>query len=155
MNSQAKGKEMLGNVGLKLLAEGKTIKIKAHGYSMYPCIKPGTIVLIEPVRMKGKPVEGEILAILRGNGLVVHRLKEIKEENGKEYYIARGDSNIMPDEPVKSDKIAGRVTGTEINGIKNELSINTKPAYFLNRFRVNWIILWKKACKIIGVKQSS
>jgi signal peptidase len=155
MNSQARGKAMLGNVGLKLLSEGKTIKIRAHGYSMYPCIKPGTIVLIEPLILKGKPVKGEIVAIRRDSGLVVHRLTGITRKNGKEFYVTRGDSNIMPDDPVKAELIAGRVTGTEINGIRGKLPINTKPAYILNRFRVNWIILWNKACRLASIKQSS
>jgi signal peptidase I len=151
MNSQARGKEMLGNVGLKLLSEGRTIKIAAHGYSMYPCIKPGTIVLIEPLNIKGSPVEGEIVAIRRQGSLIVHRLIEITEKNGNKFYIARGDSNMLSDDPVKADKIAGRVYETEINGIRTRVTPKTKPSYFLNRFRVNWIILWKKACKVIGI----
>ena len=59
---------MIKNTGLTLLSEGKTIRIKAHGYSMYPCIKPGSLVLIEPINLKGVPVPGEIIAITRENG---------------------------------------------------------------------------------------
>lgn len=152
MDSQARGKEMLGKVGLKLLSEGKTIKIKAHGYSMYPCIKPGTVVLIEPLNIQGKPVEGEIVAIRRKEGLIVHRLTAVTGKDGDKLYTARGDSNIFPDNPVSSDKIAGRVIATEINDTRVSLATNVKPAYFINRFRVNWIILWKKGCKFFGVK---
>lgn len=143
---------MLGNVGMKLLSEGKTIKIKAHGYSMYPCIKPGTIVLIEPLNIKGKPAPREIVAIRRQNGLIVHRLTEITEKDGSKFYIARGDSNMFSDDPVKVDKIAGRVYEAEINGLKTGLSTGIKPTYLINRLRVYCIILWKKACKVVGIK---
>lgn len=152
MDNRKRGKEMLENVGLKLLSEGKTIKIKAHGYSMYPCIKPGSVVFIEPLGIKGKPRKGEILAVRRKGGLIVHRLTGILEKDGAEYYIARGDSNIMPDYPVTAELIVGRVTDAEYEGEKTKMSVNSKPAYFLNRFRVNWIILWRKACKFTGIK---
>ena len=73
---------MLKISGLTLLSEGKTIRIKAHGYSMYPCIKPGSLILIEPINVKGLPVPGEIIAIKRENGLIVHRLTKIIIKNG-------------------------------------------------------------------------
>jgi hypothetical protein len=122
------------NIGFNLLAEGKTLRIKAHGFSMYPCIKPGSIILIEPLRFKGKPVPGEILAIRRQSGLVVHRLTKIILKDGFEYFIARGDSNSLSDKPVKLGDIAGRIVGAETssgNTVKADIGINTNPNTFL------------------------
>ena len=133
---------MVKDVGLTLLAEGKTIRIKAHGYSMHPCIKPGSMILIEPIHLKGNPVPGEIIAIRRENGLIVHRLSKIIVKNGIKYYIARGDSNSSADNPIKIDKIAGRIVRAETTGensIPADISINTRPHYFINRIRVIWI----------------
>lgn len=135
------------NIGFNLLAEGKTLRIKAHGYSMYPCIKPGSIILIEPLRMKGKPVLGEILAIRRQSGLVVHRLTKIIMKDGVEYFIARGDSNSLADNPVRLSDIAGRIVGAETsaqNTVKADIRIRENPDYILNRIRVIWIILTGK-----------
>jgi len=135
------------DISLTLLSEGKTIRIKAHGYSMYPCIKPGSIILIEPVRIKGRPVPGEIIAIKRENGLVVHRLTRIVEKNGVTSFIARGDSNAYADNPVTYDKITGRIVGVEITGentVPADIKKNRRPNYFYNRLRVIGIILWKK-----------
>jgi signal peptidase I len=146
MNNQEK-KIFVKNTGLTLLAEGKTIRIKAHGYSMYPSIKPGSLVLIEPINVKGLPVPGEIIAIVKENGLIVHRLVRIIVKNNVRYFIARGDSNPYADNPVKSDKIAGRVTGAETTGenpVPANIRIDTKPDYFINRLRVIGLILWKK-----------
>ncbi|HEX2920748.1 MAG TPA: S24/S26 family peptidase [Bacteroidales bacterium] len=137
-------KELLKNVSLNLLAEGKTIRIKASGYSMYPCIKPGSVILIESLKEKGKPRPGEIIAIRRGNGLIVHRLVKTIMKDGIEYFVARGDSNSREDEPVKLGMIAGRVVSTEISMKNTDIRSNTKPSYFRNRLRVIWIILWKK-----------
>jgi signal peptidase I len=147
MNNWRNSRAIIKDIGLTLLSEGKTIRIKAHGYSMYPCIKPGSLLLIEPINLKGLPRPGEIIAIRRENGMIVHRLSRIINKSGVTCYIARGDSNAYADNPVKIDKIAGRITGAETTGenpVRADIRINTKPKYFLNRIRVIGILLWKK-----------
>lgn len=150
MNKYLTKQTIVKDISLSLLAEGKTIRIKAHGYSMYPCIKPGSLLLIEPISIKGFPRPGEIIAIKRENGLVVHRLSKIITKNGITSYIARGDSNAYPDKPVKINMIVGRIIRAETTGENNRLadiSINTNPDYIRNRFRVIFIFLWKKVHK--------
>jgi len=140
-------KLLVKNTGLTLLSEGKTIRIKAHGYSMYPSIKPGSLVLIEPLNVKGPPVPGEIIAIEKGDGLIIHRLTRIIVRNKVQFFIARGDSNAFADNPVKIGKIAGRIVGAETTGenpVRADIKINTRPGYFINRLRVIALHLWKK-----------
>jgi signal peptidase I len=147
MNNYRKNHTIVKNIGFKLLSEGKTIRIKAHGYSMYPSIKPGSLILIEPIHLKGMPVPGEIIAIRRENGLVVHRLTKTVIKNGVTNFIARGDSNAYADNPVKIDKIAGRIVRSETtseNPVPADIRRNTRPNYFLNRIRVIGLLLWKK-----------
>jgi signal peptidase I len=146
MSNQDK-KLIIKNTGLTLLSEGKTIRIKAHGYSMYPCIKPGSLVLIEPIHLKGLPVPGEIIAITRENGMILHRLIKIVVKNNITSYIARGDGNAFADDPVKIDRIAGRIVGADSTGenpVPADIRINTRPNYFINRIRVIALHLWKK-----------
>jgi signal peptidase I len=152
MNNRKKSGEILINVGFTLLSEGKTIRIKAHGYSMYPCIKPGSLILIEPIKIKGRPAPGEIIAIKRESGLVVHRLSRIVVNNGITTYIARGDSNALEDGPITIGKIAGRIVGAESTGenpVPADIRINTKPKYVTNRLIVIGIILLKRVKKIL------
>lgn len=147
MNRYLTKQTIVKDISLALLSEGKTIRIKAHGYSMYPCIKPGSLLLIEPLKPKGFPVPGEIIAIRREGGLVVHRLNKTIVQNGITYYIARGDSNAHADKPVKIDMIAGRIVRAETTGENQKLAdirINKSPDYIRNRFRVIGIILWGK-----------
>jgi len=147
MNNGRNNHTILKDIGLTLLAEGKTIRIKAHGYSMFPCIKPGSLILIEPLNIKGLPHPGEIIAIKRENGLIVHRLSRMINKNGVTFYTARGDSNAYTDNPVKIDKIAGRIVRAESTGenpVPADIRINTRPKYFINRLRVIGLLLWKK-----------
>lgn len=152
MDNRTRSGEILKNVGFALLEEGKTIRIKAHGYSMYPSIKPGSVLLIEPIALKGKPVPGEIIAIKREQGLIVHRLVRIVSKGGITSYIARGDSNALEDAPVMQGKIAGRIVGAEPTGenpVPADISVNTKTNYYLNRLKVIGIVLEKKVRKVI------
>jgi signal peptidase I len=147
MNRYLNKQTIVKDISLSLLSEGKTIRIKAHGYSMYPCIKPGSLILIEPIHLKGAPVPGEIIAIKRENGIVVHRMCKKVIKNGTAFYIARGDSNAYADNPVKIDKIAGRIIRAESTGenpVPADIRINASPAYFMNRMKVICIFLWKK-----------
>ncbi len=147
MNESRNNKNLIKNVGLTLLSEGKTIRIKAHGYSMYPCIKPGSLILIEPIILKGPPKPGEIIAIRRENGLIVHRLARTVNKGGITFYVARGDSNAYADEPVQLFRIAGRIVGAETTGensVKADIRINLKPGYISNRIRVIALMIWKK-----------
>ena len=147
MNNWHNNHEIVKDIGLTLLTEGKTIRIKAHGFSMYPCIRPGSLILIEPLNIKGLPKPGEIIAIRRESGLIVHRLTKIINKSGATYYIARGDSNAYADNPVKIEKIAGRIVRAESTGenpVVADIRVNTKPKYFVNRIRVIGIILYKK-----------
>ena len=134
-------------MSLALLSEGKTIRIKAHGYSMYPAIKPGSLILIEPLRQKGKPLPGEIVAIKREAGIVVHRVVKTVFKNNTTWYITRGDSNAITDDPSTIDKIVGRIVKSEPTGENPkpaDIRINTKPNYILNRIRVIFIFIMKK-----------
>jgi hypothetical protein len=114
---------------------------------MFPSIRPGSLILIEPLNVKGIPHEGEIIAIRREAGLIVHRLSKILYKDGVTYYIARGDSNAYADKPVKIDKIAGRIVRAESTGenpVPADISINKNPKYFINRLRVIGLLVWKK-----------
>jgi len=135
MTDYKKYRNEIKNLSVSLLSEGKTIRIKAHGYSMYPTIKPGTVIIIEPLRLKGPPQEGEIVAIKRGGGIVVHRIIRIINEGGRKKYVARGDSNPYADAPLTIDMIPGRVTGVE--GFAHlPAEFYGKPGYFINRLKV-------------------
>ncbi len=143
MNKKNLNYTVLKEIGFTLLAEGKTIKVKAEGFSMYPSVKPASIIYIEPIEKGTLPVSGEIIAWKRDSGLVVHRLVRIIKKYSQTYFITRGDSSAFEDELVTVDQIAGRVIRIENPGGKFVPMVSTTgnvPKYKLNKFRV-WILL--------------
>jgi signal peptidase I len=138
---------MVKEVGFSLLAEGKTIRIRADGYSMYPAIKPGSVIYIEPVIDDQYPAPGEVISWKRDTGFVVHRLKRITREDGKTYFITRGDSCAYEDRPVLKDQVAGKVVRIESAPGKRTVSgyqLIRKPNYLYNRLLVWFVIRFKK-----------
>jgi signal peptidase I len=131
------------DIGFSLLAEGTSLKVKADGYSMYPSIKPGSIVLIEPLAEDLPPSPGEIIAWKRESGFVVHRLVRIIKEGDNISFITRGDSCAYEDQPVKRDQIAGKVVQVEsVTGriLSRGDKLIRKPYYLYNRLVV-WVLL--------------
>lgn len=153
MTSSNPTQKLLKDIGFTLLSEGKTIKVRADGYSMYPSIKPGSVIFIEPLEKNEKPLTGEIIAWKRDSGLVVHRIMEIVEIDGKLLLVTRGDSSLMDDQPVWRENIAGRVIGIEDAHGRQILPQTYKARrnpYWLNRFRLKAILYIKKFRRIIG-----
>lgn len=142
MNSSNRTQKLLKDIGFTLLSEGKTIRIKAEGYSMYPSIKPGAVIYIEPL-VKGEiPPAGGIIAWKRETGLVVHRLIRTFKEGERTVFITRGDSKLSDDPPVTYENIAGKVVMIEdIHGRMKPASAyyRKRPFYIFNRFflRIN------------------
>jgi signal peptidase I len=147
MNKVSDNHIIVKNIGFSLLAEGTTIRVKTDGYSMYPFIKPGAIILIEPPKDESVPVPGEIIAWKRESGFVVHRLVRIVKSGNEIMYITRGDSCSFEDQPVSKEQIAGKVVSIETAAGKIKASGNEltgKPFYLYNRFLVWGLIRVKR-----------
>ena len=137
------GKKTIRDIGFSMLDEGKTIRIRADGYSMFPAIRPGYIIYIEPISAEEAPVPGEIIAWKRDTGFVVHRLIRIEKDGGRIWYITRGDSCKYEDKPVLKGQVAGRVIRAEDISAKRNRTGNelvSKPRYLYNRLLV-WLII--------------
>ena len=131
------------DIGFSLLAGGTALKVKADGYSMFPAIKPGSVILIEPLPEGLSPLPGEIIAWKRESGFVVHRLVRITDEYNKRFFITRGDSCPFEDPPVSADLIAGKVIQVETRSgtvVATGDELIRKPSYLYNRLMV-WVMV--------------
>lgn len=143
---------LLKEIGTTLLAEGKTIRVKAEGCSMFPTIRPGSVIFIDPPAPDAEFLPGEIIACRRDAGFIVHRIIRSFQRDGQKYYVTRGDSSRVEDEPVTAEQIAGRVTRTESRAGKQRslAKINfTSLHYGYNRMRVILYLYLEKFRRII------
>ncbi len=138
----------LKKVSLSLLSEGKSLRIKAGGYSMFPAIHPGDIVIIAPVHNQSNLIPGDIIVFRRDSDFVLHRLTDIRHRDDNTFYITRGDSSMNEDKPIAADKISGVVTAIETR--RGRIRPHRyKIHYRRNRLTVKLIHSWKKLlCEI-------
>jgi signal peptidase I len=151
MNKDADSHTIIKETGFSLLAEGKIIRVRADGYSMYPAIKPGSVILIEPFIEEMNPMPGEILAWKRESGFVVHRLVSIIKNDNVIMFKTRGDSCSFEDQPVSREQVAGRVTSVVTSSgkiLKSGNELIQHPAYLYNRLMI-WILLKCRGILII------
>ena len=138
----------LKEVSLSLLTEGKSLRIKPAGYSMFPAIRPGNIVIIAPVKDRSKLTPGDIIVFKRESDFVLHRLTDIRHRDDNTIFITQGDSSINEDLPITADKITGVVTIIETK-LGKTMPHRRKIYYRRNRAMVKLIHLWKKLLRVI------
>jgi len=139
-----------GGVGVWLSASKLTraIRLGVTGSSMFPAVRPGDVLTIQP--LGGSPVEsGQIILWVRAGRLFAHRVIGFK--NGRP--ITQGDTLVAPDGPVAEAEIVGRVTHIERLGrlVKpgREVSVIARLCrheIFRRGFMRLWALRLKLAC---------
>lgn len=78
--------------------------------SMSPTIHKGDAVILKKVGEKETLKKGDIIAYSRGKLIIVHRITEVKKDNGKTVYITKGDANNGNDpREVYQNQVKGKV----------------------------------------------
>jgi len=102
-------------LGKKILERGSRVRISIVGSSMYPLLRKGDNIFIEPTDAKKASV-GDILVCQRGEKMYAHRLMKKYVNNGKTILVTKGDSFSEFDAPLYSQDVLGKVTAIERKG---------------------------------------
>lgn len=79
-----------GELAAELLARGLPIELKVGGQSMWPLVRSGDIVRVEPGLA---PSLGSLAAVLRRGHLVVHRVVDVRAQA----VVLQGDNGGRPE----------------------------------------------------------
>ena len=103
----------------ELLRRGTSVRFRPSGRSMYPSIREGELVTVEPVGPSHVKREDIILYRSR-RGLIAHRVVEVSRSSGSgkdaRVFRLRGDASLCCDQPVAGQQVLGRVVGVQRNG---------------------------------------
>jgi energy-coupling factor transporter ATP-binding protein EcfA2 len=105
---KAEDKTLTADTASVMLGEQRSVTLTAGGYSMWPAIRPGDTVVIEPGGAR-LPVPGEIVALRRDGGYVIHRVTEVTSGEEVSLIHTQGDAVILEDEPSEAAMVAGVV----------------------------------------------
>lgn len=103
------------SLGAEILQRGDLLCFRAKGRSMYPFIREGDVLTVEPVNPSELRL-GEIAFYRTASRGVAHRFIGTSRRNGKIRLVLQGDRSIRPDPPAEADWILGRVTEVSRNG---------------------------------------
>lgn len=135
-------KKALKDLASGLLAEGKMVRMRAAGSSMYPSIRAGSILHIKSLKEPDELLIGDIIAWEREDDMVVHRVTHKYRTDDQWFFITRGDSTLSSDRPVAFEDIAGKVVLVETSKGKKEPVRKTlirERSYRFNSRRV-WVL---------------
>jgi signal peptidase len=99
----------LSSISKEVLVRGGLFCFKAHGSSMYPFIRDGDVLTVQPVETDSLNIGDVAFYRSTRERLVAHRVVEKKFTNGKCVLIMRGDSGLNTSEQVPAEHVLGRV----------------------------------------------
>lgn len=127
--------EIFIDLSSELLWGGYGVRFRPKGASMYPAIRDGEAVTVEPVEPSGVR-RGDIILYKTGSGSVIaHRVVEVNKSGGKiGSFILRGDASETCDLPITPGQILGRVVSVERGG--RDLDLAGRRARLLRNVRL-------------------
>lgn len=71
--------------------------LTVEGHSMWPFIRNGQRVLLRKISPGARPTVGDVVAILKKNGILVHRIITIRHSKNSVEYLTKGDRRLAAD----------------------------------------------------------
>ena len=100
------------NTVTDFLERGLSVRFRARGDSMYPTIRCGEPVEVDPVDA-AEVSRGDVVLARQARGLTAHRVVRIEREQARVVRIVtRGDNCDRDDRPFSPDQLLGRVRRT-------------------------------------------
>ena len=110
----------------QILAQGGEVRIRARGSSMYPCIRHGDAIEVEPVEVSAVTVGDVVLYRDENDRLVGHRVVKMGGEDLQGTLVTKGDWTPRADPPIYAGQVLGRVVAIERGGRRTELNTGRK-----------------------------
>lgn len=113
--------KLLLDLSNELLRNGQSVRFSAPGRSMYPTIREGEPITVQPVSPSAVQ-KGDIILYRWRQGVIAHRIVGIENPNGESArFVLRGDASGACAESVKPEQILGKVVAVDRGGRRIDL----------------------------------
>ncbi|MCI1858998.1 MAG: hypothetical protein LKI80_12670 [Sporolactobacillus sp.] len=133
MSVSERERRLIGTALRQVIVRRGRINLRARGYSMFPYIRPGdvcTFISVDQTRLKRGVI---VLYQNRCGRLIAHRLLGCSADtSGKPHYLAKGDSNRLPDAPFSLNCLIGVMTA---------IRADRHPLRLTHLLRRTWCVL--------------
>jgi signal peptidase I len=131
----------------EMLGQGHGVCCRTLGSSMFPLIRTGSLLQVQPLEM-GQPRPGDVILFQSGEALVAHRLIRKEPRQGNPVLITRGDAFPWHAiERVAPDQVLGRVVSVEWRPGWT-LRLDSGPGRLLGRLLAPISPFLLRACKL-------
>ena len=107
-------------LGEEVLRSGRRLVMEGAGGCMWPSIRAGDLLTVEPAAT-GDVSVGDIIVFRQGPRLVAHRLIRRRGMGCNVVLVAQGDGSRSPDEPIAAQRLLGKVVRLQRDGRMYEL----------------------------------
>lgn len=117
-------------LAVRRLTQSGSVVLPSQGYSMFPSIRPSDECHFVPVTPDQLYIGSIVLFCESSGQLVGHRLIRIEKKAAGTFYICKGDTNLLPDEPITYGRIVGvlsSISRTNKKGTKKTVPSNNLP----------------------------
>jgi signal peptidase I len=97
-----------GDMAREVLLSSGSMELRARGSSMFPTVRPGDVLMIEPAGTEQVRV-GDVVVTANDSGFVSHRVVAIGNDDKGAWLITRGDASTVSDFAVRDNDLVGRV----------------------------------------------
>lgn len=95
--------EVAVDLAREQLARGRPLRVRTQGHSMWPTLRDGALVQVDP--LVGAPRVGDLVLVATPSRLVLHRV--IRSDTRG--IVTKGDAAAADDGPVPREAILGKV----------------------------------------------
>lgn len=148
--------EQFDELSSAVLREGGYFRFSARGSSMFPALRAGDVLTIEPAAATDLSVGDIAFFHTPGNRVVVHRVIKIDRRNNSLRLIVRGDAAPGSAEALYPEQILGRVV--TVRRGRRVIRLDGAPRRWLARVWVNfpslgpWLLHVNKFIKLFALK---
>lgn len=106
--------ELTHSLRKEAILNGHSVKTIASGTSMFPFLRKGDLLTIEPLSMD-KIKRGDVVVFECEEKWIAHRVIKINSNDGLAEFTTRGDARVSNDPPVRKENYIGIVSCLERN----------------------------------------
>jgi hypothetical protein len=121
------------DIAAQILSKGCGVRIRARGWSMYPFIKHGDVIEVEPVEASLVRIGDIILCCDDEDRLVAHRVVKRSSRDPQATLVTKGDWTPRMDRLVYPEQVLGRAVAVERRG--KRIRLNTGARWLI---QVSW-----------------
>jgi signal peptidase I len=138
------------DIAAEVLSTGGGLRIRTRGLSMYPLIRHGDLIEVEPADASAVRLGDVILSRDGHDRIVGHRVVKVRGKGHGRTLMTKGDWTFRPDAPVEAGQVLGRIVAIERGGKRTALNSGGQRLVQLLTARISphsrWLYLPLSAC---------